>query len=176
MAALGGFWGAPGRFWVSPGHILRVLGAYWGALGRSWGALGALLGRSWDALGTLGSLLGASWTPLGRYLENCWGGPRSWGSTWEPKSTQVGSKILKKKRVKTNIDFEAFFVVLFMFFFDFHGRTKIVDFEKIAFSLRKNTFFGVQTVLGKTHVWTLRLSTESDFRAKKPSKMKVKIH
>ena len=71
------------------------------------------------------------------------------GSQNPPK---LAPKSLKKKRVKTNIDFEAFFVVLFMFFFDFHSRTKIVDFEKIAFSLGKNTFFGVQTVLGKTHV------------------------
>ena len=62
--------------------------------------------------------------------------------------------------MKTNIDFEAFFVVLFMLFFDFHGRTKIVDFEKIAFSLGKITFFGIQTVLGK------QMSELSDFQRK----------
>ena len=77
-----------------------VLGHSWVLLGCSWGSLGTLLdaiGRSW---GALGSLLGASWTSLGRTLEKTWVRSTCWAPTWRPKSTQVGSKILKKSMWK----------------------------------------------------------------------------
>ena len=42
--------------------------ALWGPPGRSWDALGALLGRSWDALGRSWDALGRSWAAFGVLL------------------------------------------------------------------------------------------------------------
>ena len=110
--------------------ILGNFGRSWDSLGRSW----ALLGRSWGALGTLlgalGRLLDASWTPMRRNLKKCRGGWNSWASTWLPKSSQVGSKIVKKIDVKSNIDFEAIFPRFFHVFQRFPGQNKNRRFRK----------------------------------------------
>ena len=75
------------------------------------GQFRALLGHSWALLGALGTLLGLSWgafgmllEPLGRLLDASCEKKQLvsvfWAPTWDPKSSQVGSKIIQRSTSK----------------------------------------------------------------------------
>ena len=72
LAAFWRSWGALGSSWAAFGLSWPLLGCCWAALGHSWAALA----RSWGALGTLLSALGAplgrSWDALAPWLAGPW--------------------------------------------------------------------------------------------------------
>ena len=132
-----------------------------------------LLEASW-------SLLGASWEPLGCLL-----GPRSeksfelpvfWVSTWEPKSTQVGSKIQEKSTSKNKMTLKRFLPIYWMLFIDSHFKARIEGFVKNNIFPKENHDSYNSEIKLKFKI-RLREPFETDrFRSKKPSKLEVKIH
>ena len=170
---LGRSWDPLGRSRDALGVLLgtlgELLGRSWAPLGRSWGTLG----RSWDALG---ALLGASWTTLGRNLEKCRGEWRSWGPTWRPKSTQVGSKILEKSISKQTLILKRLFLSFVPVFYRFPLRSKNVDFVKNSVFPRENHDFWSSDFMWQNTFLNSKTFQKIYFFARKPSKMNVQIH
>ena len=152
-------------FWVSScdfqqfSAILAYFQRFWATcsdFGQLRTLLGAL-GRSWDALGTL----------LGRYLKNKQLEHKFWAPTWVPKSSQVGSKILKKCMSKRTLILKRFVLVFFIIFIDFHVKAKIVDFMKYCIFPKENHVFLEFRILWGPHFLNTQPFLNNRFRGQK---------
>ena len=170
----------PGRSWdplgrsrdalgVLLGTLGELLGRSWVPLGRSWGTLG----RSWDVLG---ALLGRSWTPLERNLEKRPLVSVFWAPTWKPKSTKVGSKILKKSISKQTLILKRLFLSSVPVFYRFPLRSKNVDFVKNSVFLRENHDFWSSDFMWQNTFLNSKTFQKIDFFQKKTYKTRVQIH